>query len=102
VKALHTALDARRQRIVISESTVGAVKWVGILLQGLCTLVAIAMVHSDNRLTCAITLTLFATGIALSVLLIAAYSRPFTGETSVRPELLRQVIAGEATVRTSR
>lgn len=102
VKALHTAMDARRQRIVISESTVGAVKWLGILLQGLCTLVAIAMVHSDNRLTCAITLTLFATGIALSVLLIAAYSRPFTGETSVRPELLKQVIAGEATVGTSR
>ena len=98
----QTALDARRQRIVISESTVGAVKWAGILLQGLCTLVAIAMVHSDNRLTCAITLTLFATGIALSVLLIAAYSRPFTGETSVRPELLRQVIVGEAAVGTSR
>src|SRR5262245_28509615 len=64
VKALHTALDARRQRIVISESSVGAVKWVAILLQGLCTLVAIAMVHSGNRLSCAITLTLFATGIA--------------------------------------
>src|SRR5215831_269420 len=77
VRALHTALDARRQRIVISESAVGAVKWVGILLQGLCTLVAIAMVHSDNRRACAMTLMLFATGIALSVLLIAAYSRPF-------------------------
>jgi hypothetical protein len=77
VKVLHTALDARRQRIVISESDVGAVKWVGILLQGLCTLVAIAMVHSDNRRACAITLMLFATGVALSVLLIAAYSRPF-------------------------
>ena len=101
VKALHAALDARRQRIVISESTVGGVKWVGILLQGLCTLVAIAMVHSDNRLTCAITLTLFATGIALSVLLIAAYSRPFTGEISVGPELLKQVIASEPTVGTS-
>jgi hypothetical protein len=93
VKALHTALDARRQRIVISQSAVGTVKWVGILLQGLCTLVAIAMVHSDNRLTCGITLTLFATGIALSVLLITAYSRPFTGEISVGPELLKQVIA---------
>jgi Protein of unknown function (DUF4239) len=92
VKALHTALDARRQRIVISESTVGAVKWAGILLQGLCTLVAIAMVHSDNRLTCAIALALFATGIALSLFLIAAYSRPFTGEISVRPDLLKQVI----------
>ena len=92
VKELHTALDARRQRIVISESALGTVKWVGILLQGLCTLVAIAMVHSDNRRARAITLTLFATGIALSVLLIAAYSRPFT---SVGPELLKQVTASD-------
>ena len=58
---------------------------------GLCTLVAIAMVHSDNRLACAIAMTLFATGMALSLLLIGAYSRPFTGEISVRPDLLKQV-----------
>jgi hypothetical protein len=96
IKSLHTALDARRQRIVISEASVGTVKWVGILLQALCTLVAIAMVHSDNRCACAITLTLFATGVALSVLMIAAYSRPFTGEISVSPELLKQVIAADA------
>lgn len=95
IRALQSALDARRQRIVISESAVGSVKWVGILLQALCTLVAIAMVHSDNRRACAISLTLFATGIALSVLLIAAYSRPFTGANSVRPELLKQVIASD-------
>ena len=96
VKALQTALEARRQRIVVSQSAVGTVKWAGILLQGLCTLVAIAMVHSDNRLTCAIALTLFATGIALSLLLIAAYSRPFTGEISVRPDLLKQVMTSGA------
>ena len=94
VKSIETALDARRQRIVISQSAVGTIKWVAILLQGLCTLIAIAMVHSDNRLACATTLTLFATGIALSVLLIAAYSRPFSGENSVTPELLNQVLAG--------
>ena len=95
IRALRTALDARRQRIVISEFAVGAVKWAAILFQALCTLVAIAMVHADNRRACAITLTLFATGVALSVLLIAAYSRPFTGEISVTPELLKQVIATE-------
>ena len=71
-------------------------------LQGLCTLVAIAMVHSDNRLACAIAMTLFATGIALSLLLIAAYSRPFTGEISVGPDLLKQVITSEAKVGSSR
>ena len=92
VKAIHAAADARRQRIVVSQSAVGRVKWAGILLQGLCMLVAIAMVHSDNRLACAIAMTLFATGIALSLLLIAAYSRPFTGEISVGPDLLKQVI----------
>ena len=97
VKAIHTALDARRQRIVVSQSGVGTVKWAGILLQGLCTLVAIALVHSDNRLASAIALSLFATGIALSLLLIAAYSRPFTGEISVRPDLLKQVITNATT-----
>jgi positive regulator of sigma E activity len=102
ITALRTALDARRQRIVISESSVGAVKWLAILFQALCTLVAIAMVHADNRRACAITVTLFATGAALSVLLIAAYSRPFTGEISVTPELLKQVIATEAKQDTSR
>jgi Protein of unknown function (DUF4239) len=89
VKELHTAFDARRQRIVVSEYALGTAKWVAILLQGLCTLVAIAVVHSDNRLARALTLTLFATGIALSVLLIAAYGRPFN---SVGPDLLKQVI----------
>ena len=95
VTALHRALEARRQRIVISQSSVSAVKWAAILLQALCALIAIAMVHSDNRLGCAIALTLFATGVAVSVLLIAAYSRPFTGEISVGPQFLQQVIATE-------
>ena len=96
MKALETAMDARRQRIVVSQSSVGTVKWAGIVLQALCTLVAIAMVHSDNRLACAIAMTLFATGIALSLLLIAAYSRPFTGEISVKPDLLRQIVTSGA------
>ena len=30
LKALYTAMDARRQRIVISQSAVGTVKWAGI------------------------------------------------------------------------
>ena len=93
--SLQSALDARRQRIVISQSTVNSVKWAGLLLQALCTLIAIAMVHSDNRLTCAIALTLFATGVALSVLLIASHNRPFTGHISVGPELLKQVIPSD-------
>jgi hypothetical protein len=101
VAALHRALDARRQRIIISQSEVGPVKWAAVLLMGLCTLIAIAIVHSDNRLTCGIAVALFATGMALSSLLIAAYSRPFTGEISVGPDLLHQVITSETTTSQS-
>src|SRR5262249_2820503 len=88
---LETALDARRQRIIISQSTVTRLKWAGLLLQGLAALIAIAMVHSDDKLTCAIALTLFSAGVAISILLIAAYSRPFTGEIAIQPYLLEQI-----------
>jgi hypothetical protein len=77
----------------LSQSSVSTVKWAGLLLQAICALVAIAMVHSDNRTTSGMALTLFATGIALSVLLIAVHSRPFTSEISVGPGLLKLVAA---------
>ena len=41
ISALETAFEARRQRIVISQSTVSSVKWAGLLLQALCALVAL-------------------------------------------------------------
>jgi len=90
--ALENALDARRQRIIISGSQVNFVKWSCLYLQAICALVAIAMVHSDNRLASAITMGIFATGVAASVLLIAAHDRPFTGQISVGPEPLLQIL----------
>src|SRR5271167_468799 len=81
--AIESALDARRQRIGISQSQVNWVKWSCLYLQAAAALLAIAMVHSDNRLASAITMGIFATGVAASVLLIAAYDRPFIGEISV-------------------
>jgi hypothetical protein len=93
--ALENALDARRQRIIVTRSSVNWVKWTCLLLQATCTLVAIGMVHSDNRTTAAIAIGLFATGVALSVLLIAAHNRPFRGGLSVGPDLLLQVMPAE-------
>jgi hypothetical protein len=95
VTALETALEARRQRIILSHSTVTPLKWAALLLQAVCTLIAISIVHSDNRLASGIALTIFSTGTALSVLLIAAYDSPFSGGVSVGPDLLQQVIASE-------
>jgi hypothetical protein len=90
--ALENALDARRQRIIISQSQVNWVKWLSLCLQAACALIAIAMIHCDNRLTSAIAMALFAFGVAASLLLILAHDRPFIGELSVRPSPLLQVM----------
>jgi hypothetical protein len=90
--ALENALEARRQRILISRSEVNLVKWSALFLQAACALIAIAMVHSDNRLAAAVAMGLFATGVAASVLLIFAHDRPFTGAISVGPAPLLQVV----------
>jgi Na+-transporting methylmalonyl-CoA/oxaloacetate decarboxylase gamma subunit len=50
------------------------------------------MVHSDDRLTSAITLSLFGVGVAASLLLILAHDRPFTGELAVSSNPLLQVM----------
>ena len=50
------------------------------------------MVHSDNRLASVITLSLFGFGIAAALLLILAHDRPFTGQLSVKPVSLLQVM----------
>jgi hypothetical protein len=72
--ALETALDARRQRIIISQSQVNLLKWSSLFMQAVCALVAIAMVHSDNRLASIIAMGIFATGVAASMLLGPVFS----------------------------
>ena len=67
------------------------VKWFCIFAQAGCALIAVAMVHSDNRRAAAIAMGIFATGVAVSVLLIASHDRPFSGEISVKPDVLLQV-----------
>jgi hypothetical protein len=92
VNAIERALDARRQRIIISRAEVNLVKWVCLYLQAMSVLLAIAIVHHEDRGAALIALMLFATGVAASVLLIAAHDRPFIGQLSVKPDLLLQIM----------
>jgi len=57
-----------------------------------CSLIAIAMVHIDNRVTSIIIMMIFATGVAASVFLIFSHDRPFIGRISVGPDALLQVM----------
>lgn len=92
VASLQTALEARRQRIILSRSSIGWVKWCALLVQAGLALLTIALVHSDNRATARIIMAIFATGVGVAVVLIASYSRPFGGEVSVSPSVLLQVM----------
>jgi hypothetical protein len=92
VSSVQVALDARRQRIIVSESSLDWVKWSGLILQAIITLIAIALVHSDNRTTAALALGSFACAAALALLLIASHNRPFAGPVAVGPDVLLQVM----------
>lgn len=92
ITALGNALDARRQRIILSHSGINWVKWGVLLLEAALTLVTIAMIHSDNPRSNRIILFIFSTSVGLAVLLLAAHSGPFSGQISVKPDVLQQVM----------
>ena len=80
--------------MALSQAEVNFVKWWCLYLQAICELIAIALVHCGSRLASGIAMGLFATGVATSVLLIAAYDRPFIGQLSIGPEPLLQIMPG--------
>ena len=91
VKSVEQALDARRQRVIVSESTVNGAKWGAVVTLAVLTLFAIAFVHSGNRRAAAIAMALFAFAAAAAIFMIAAQERPFAGYFSVSPTPLEQV-----------
>jgi hypothetical protein len=91
VSALESALEARRQRILASRAEVNWVKWICLVIQAVCTLATIALVHSDNRVSARLALGLFSSAIAVSILLLLSHDRPFTGQLSIKPDVLLQV-----------
>jgi hypothetical protein len=98
IATLEGALEARRQRIIFSRSSVNWVKWTCVFAQAFFLIVAIALVHSENRGASAAAIAIFTTGFAVSVLLIASHDCPFTGQISIKPDVLMQVRPPEAGV----
>ena len=91
VRSLEAALDARRQRIIVSQSSVNGAKWGAVASLAILTLFAIAFVHSGNRRSAAIALTLFAAAASAAIVMIAVQERPFAGHFAVSPTPLEQV-----------
>jgi hypothetical protein len=92
VASLQQAFEARRQRIIVSYSHVNAVKWIGLLGLATVMLVAIACVHSANRRSALVAMSLYAAAIVVVAVMLVAQDEPFTGHLGQSPDLLEQVI----------
>jgi hypothetical protein len=87
--AIEQALEARRNRVLLSEAEIAPLQWIVIIGLAVLILVTLAMVLIEERLAMAI----YSTGIAVCLVLLMAYDRPFgTGGFVVRPTVLRDIM----------
>jgi hypothetical protein len=90
--AIEEALEARRNRILLSKATIAPIQWWVIIARDALVLLTIAMVHVDRRATTAINLFVFSTAIAACLVLLLVDGRPFSaGGATVQPDALREI-----------
>src|SRR4051812_45972506 len=79
IASLQTALDARRQRIILSRSSIDWVKWTVLLVQAGVTPLTVGVVHSEKRAAHRSNITVFSTRGRVARVLIASPRHPFRG-----------------------
>jgi Protein of unknown function (DUF4239) len=90
--AIEHALEARRDRIRLSQVQIAPIQWALIVVLTMLILVTIAMIHIDNRTAMAATLWIFSTAVAACLVLLMVYDRPFAfGGVTMAPTSLREV-----------
>jgi hypothetical protein len=90
VMALEQAIEARRDRILLSKAVIAPIQWNVVVLLSVLTMATIVMVHIDRPLTAAINLFIFASAIAACLVLLTVNDRPFAaGGITVQPVALR-------------
>jgi hypothetical protein len=92
VASIQDALQARRGRIIVSDSSIDAVKWAGLIALASLALCAIALVRSGNRTTARIAMGVFAAAVAVVITMLASQDQPFSGQLGLDPEALEEVL----------
>jgi len=87
--AIEQALDARRNRILVSEASVLPMQWIVIIVLALLMLLTVAIVHIDRPFAMAVNLVSLSTALAICLVLLLVNDRPFsTGGFVIRPHAL--------------
>ena len=90
--AIEHAFEARRDRIRLSQVQIAPIQWAVIIVLTMLILMTIAMIHIDNRTAMAATLFIFSTAVALCLVLLMVYDRPFAfGGVTMAPTTFREV-----------
>jgi hypothetical protein len=90
--AIEHALEARRNRIRLSQLQIAPIQWAVIVALTMLILVTIAMIHIDNRTAMAATLLIFSTAVAVCLVLLMVYDRPFAfGGVTMAPTAFREI-----------
>jgi len=76
--AIQTALQARRNRIFLSEAAISPPQWMVIVVLDALILLTIAMLHVGRHATTAINLFIFSTAVAACLVILMINDRPFT------------------------
>ncbi|PZA09612.1 hypothetical protein DNX69_22865 [Rhodopseudomonas palustris] len=99
--AVHVALlssavrvgTARNTRISLSTDRTSDLKWISVLILGVVTQIALALVHLDKQRPMIAALSVFATGAIVALGLIALQEDPFSGVFRVSPLPLEHVLS---------
>jgi hypothetical protein len=90
--ALEKALDARQNRILLSNASVARMQWIAIMVLAVLLFLTVAMVHIDQPLAEAISLFILSTAIAVCFMLLLVNDRPFsTGGFFIGSDVLQQI-----------
>jgi hypothetical protein len=91
--AIEQALEARRNRVLLSQAEIAPIQWIVIIGLAVLILITLAMVLIQERLAMAITMFIYSTGIAVCLVLLMVYDRPFgVGGFIVQPTVLRDIM----------
>lgn len=83
---------ARLARITLSKSGISNAQWITLLIMAICAMISVALVHNHNRGIQILAMNLYAVVLAAAFFLLLAHDRPFTGDISISPAPLQQLV----------
>jgi len=83
---------ARDDRLRVAETRIRLPKWLAVFVLLFVSACVISELHLNFRRPLVISLTLFSLGFGVTLYLMSAYDRPFTGRTIIEPIALKHVI----------